>query len=133
VSAFHLNDISKSNVKGKIIEKMKSSEYESSSSMLLLCSPQYITDNVEFRNTLIYCRDCQVLWLIAIDEAHLYVMHGRLFCDSIRQLKRDFFRHISSAGKSYTPLFLAMTATMPLSLLKSLVALTHFKWILPAH
>jgi len=93
--------------------------------MLLLCSPQYIADNVEFRNALLYCHDRQVLCLIAIDEAHIYAMHGHSFRDSIRQLKRDFFYCIYGAGKSYTPLFLTMTATMLLSLLKSLANLIY--------
>ena len=75
-----------------------------------------------------------MLRLIAIDEVHIYAIHGRSFRDSIRVLKQDFFAKLyrGCEGK-YQPLFLAMTATMPICLIKTLFDLTHVNWSKPCY
>ena len=94
VLAYHLDDCAKHDVNETIIPKLETFNYNSSTTMLILCSPQYVADNVDFRNALLRCRDQQMLRLIAIDEVHIYAMHGRSFRDSIRVLKRDYFTKI---------------------------------------
>lgn len=135
VSTYHLDDTSKKDLTEKIIPKINSFQYESSTSMLLLCSPQFIADNIAFCNALLWARDRQVFRLIAIDKAHLYAMHGVSFCDSIQiqQLKRDFFARLYRNPDRYAPLLLAMTATMPTTLLRTLSSLTYVNWELPCH
>lgn len=133
VYAFHLDEESKHDVKQKVIPKMDSFDYNSSTSMLILCSPQYISENIDFRNALLRARDREVLRLIAIDEAHIYAMHGRSFRESVRILGRDFFSKLYRGVKPYYPLCMPMTATMPNSLLSTLSDLTHIDWTKPCH
>ena len=123
VSAYHLNDTPKEDNK-TILPKIYSFEYKSSTLMILLCLPQFIADNIAFRNTLRWARDQEVLQLIAIDEAHLYAMHGVSFRDSIRQLERDFFARLFQNQNKYAPLLLAMTAMLT-TLLLALCNLTY--------
>jgi len=61
VSAYHLNDIPKDDLNKTILPKTNSFEYESSTSMLLLCLPQFIADNITFQNTLLWARDRELL------------------------------------------------------------------------
>jgi len=87
VSTYHLDNRSKHDLNKMILPKINGFKYESSTSMPLVCSPEFLIDTIEFRNALLWARDWEVLRLIAIDEAHLYAMHGASFRDSIRQLK----------------------------------------------
>jgi len=48
VSTCHLDDTSKEDLNKTILPKIYSFEYESSTSMILLCSPQFIADNIAF-------------------------------------------------------------------------------------
>ena len=48
--AVHLEDTGRHDVKEKVIPEMNSFPYDSSSSMIILCSPQYIAENLDFRN-----------------------------------------------------------------------------------
>ena len=102
--------------------------YASSSTMALLCSPQVLVQNSSFREALIRARDRQTLRMIAIDEAHLYAMHGKTFREDIRILRDIFFAPLYNEGAEYTPLFYAMTATMPETLIEALSDLTHVDW-----
>ena len=65
--------------------------------------------------------------MVAIDEAHLYTMHGRTFRECIRVLRDVFFETIFADGE-WHPLFLVMTATMTLDLVESLSILTCVEW-----
>ena len=91
VVAVHLNNASRHDVKESVIPAMDEFPHNSSTTMMILCSPQYIADNIDFRNALLRARDRAVLRLIVINEVHLFVMHGRSFRDSIRVLKRTLF------------------------------------------
>ena len=53
--------------------------YDSSTTMVMLYSPQYLAENIDFRNTLLPCRDHKVLCLIAVNEAHIYAMQRSTF------------------------------------------------------
>ena len=63
--------------------------------------------------------------MIALDKVHIYAQHGRSFHTSIWILQRVFFAIIFAACADYTLLLLAMTDTMPQTLLQSLSDLTH--------
>ena len=132
VSAFNVDDISKSEMETKLIPQIEQFKYNSSSTMLLLSSPQGITDNLKLRNALLRARDREVLRLVAIDEAHLYAM-GMTYRLSIRQLERYFFAPIFKRKRNFVPLLLAMTATMPVPLISVLKDLTHVDWMQPRH
>ena len=62
--------------------------------------------------------------MIAIDEVHLYAMHGRSFFVQIRQLLPDIFSIIYSSKSDYQPLCLLMTATVTHNLLALCTTLT---------
>ena len=57
VSVYHLDNTPKEDLNKTILPKINLFEYESSTSMILLCSPQFIADNITFRNALIWARD----------------------------------------------------------------------------
>ena len=84
VVAVHLDDAAKHDVKENVIPEMDTFPYNSSTTMMILCSPQYIAENIDFRNALLRARDRHVLRLIVFDEVHIYAMHGRSFRDSIK-------------------------------------------------
>ena len=77
VYAFHLDECSKHDTKEKLIPKMDEFEYDSSTTMFILCSPQYLAENLDFRNALLRCRDRKVLRLIAVDEARRLLLTNR--------------------------------------------------------
>ena len=60
-------------------------------------------------------------------------MHVRSFRDSIHFLCYTFFAVIFVIGAAYTPLFLAMTVTMPAKLLGPFSSLTKVDWTRPQH
>ena len=133
VVAVHLDDAAKHGVKENVFPEMDTFPYNSSTTMMILCSPEYIAENIDFRNALLRARDRHVLRLIVIDEVHIYAMHGRSFCDSIRGLQRDLFAKLYHGRKGYATLFLVMKATMPNSLISTLEKLTHIQWSKPCH
>ena len=71
ITAHHLDDTSSMDLEKKIILRMDTFSYHSSSPMLLLCSPQYLAEKASFRDAVIRCKERQVLRLVSIDEAHL--------------------------------------------------------------
>ena len=127
VASFNLDETDSSEIHNKIIPKMDSLPYNSSTSMILLCSPQFLSEDFQLRSALLRARDRQVLRLIALDEAHLYAMGGA-YRASIRLLARSFFARLYKFNPQFYPLFLAMTATMPVSQMKALHELTHIPW-----
>jgi superfamily II DNA/RNA helicase len=133
VSAFHMDEISRKDLNDKIIPMMDTMRYDSSSTRLLLCSPQYLADTPAFLAAVLRANSRRLLRLVAVDEAHLIAMHGRTFRDAIRVLADDFFSVVFSQNAQYSPLFLAMTATMSDSLLRSFKDLTSVDWTKPCH
>ena len=104
-----------------------------SSTMLLMCSPQYLAETTAFRLAVMRNIERRVVRMVAIDEAHLYAAHGRSFRESIRVLREVFFKTIYTVDAEYTPLLLMMTATMPKPLLKSISDLTNVDFTNPDH
>ena len=95
--------------------------------MFLLSSPQQIVENPVLLAVLLRCHAKQTLCLVAIDEVHLYAMHGRSFRVAMCILQRLFFEVVFKSGV-WHPLFLGMTATMTDSLLTSFTTLTNVTW-----
>ena len=111
-SAVHIDDTTRDDTRNKVIPRINDFDYNSSSTLLILCSPQQLAENIAFREAMIRAYKRQILRLVAIDEAHLYAMHGRSFRESIRVLRDHFFAVIcSTATIKYAPLILAMTTT----------------------
>ena len=133
INAIHLDETSWEDVESKVIPKMESIQPDTSSSLFLLCSPQYIAANKKFCDAFLACNERGLLRLVAIDEAHLFSMHGRSFRESIRVLAEVFFRPLFGADRSSEPLFLAMTATMTARLLADFSPLTYVNWALERH
>jgi hypothetical protein len=129
----HLNDSPKHDVKENVVPAMEEFPYDSSTTMMILCLPQYSADKIDFWNALLCARDYKVLRLIIIDKVHIYLMHQCSFRDCIHVLKQTFFTKLYRNVCGYSPLFLIMTATMPLSLIVVLEDLTFVKWSLPSH
>ena len=127
VEAHHLDDTSPSAIANTIIPRMDEIGHHTSSSMFLLSSPQQIVENPALLAALLCCHAKQTLRLVAIDEVHLYAMHGRSFRVAMRILQRLFFEVVFKSGV-WHPLFLGMTATMTDSLITLFATLTNVKW-----
>ena len=67
----------------------------------------------------------KTLRMMAIDEAHLYAMHGRSFRVKICQLLPDLLKIVFADDKQHYTLCLVMMATMTQSLLTALSQLTN--------
>eukprot|EP00581_Thalassiosira_minuscula_P014810 CAMPEP_0183722188 /NCGR_PEP_ID=MMETSP0737-20130205/14224_1 /TAXON_ID=385413 /ORGANISM="Thalassiosira miniscula, Strain CCMP1093" /LENGTH=298 /DNA_ID=CAMNT_0025952309 /DNA_START=62 /DNA_END=955 /DNA_ORIENTATION=+ len=127
ISAYSMDDTSPTDIKDKIIPKMLQFDYNSLTTMVLLSLPQFIADNVEFRDALLRCRDNETLRMCAIDKVHMYAQHVN-FRDSICILRRDLFSKLYGGDQSYEPLFFCATATQPQSLLDTFSDLTFVDW-----
>ena len=99
--------------------------------MVLLCSRQHLTTNKVLCDASILCRDQRTLRLVSLDKEHLWAMHGASFRDLIRILYDDFSTMLFLDQDGYAPLILAMTATMPASLMKPFSAMAHVDFSLP--
>ena len=130
VDAHHVDELSVSDINNKLVPKIESFDYNSTTTLFLLCSPQCLADNHKFRRALIGGAKRKVLRLVAIDEAHLFAMHGRTFRESIRVLRICFFSVVFRNGLDYHPLFLLLTATMTIPLLEGISHLTRVDWTL---
>ena len=76
---------------------------ESSTTLFLLCSPQALVQQTTLRKALIHASAKRVLRLVAIDEAHLYAMHGRSFREDIRILSIVFFFYFIQRREAISP------------------------------
>ena len=74
-----------------IIPRMNAICYNSSSTAFLLASPQFIAESPMFRKALLECYERKTLRVVAIDELHLYAMHGQSFRENIRALRPQLF------------------------------------------
>ena len=128
IEVHHLDELKKSAVRTKLIPRMLAMSSESSTTMFLLSSPQYLAGDALFRNALVQCQAQRTLRLVAIDEVHLYTQHGRTFRECIRYLRDVFFRVVFDVSKTYHPLFLAMTATFTKSMVEYFSNLTNVEW-----
>ena len=133
INAVHLDEHTQEELARTVLPRLEAIRYDSSESLVLLCSPQQLSSSPALLAALLRCRDRQTLRLIVVDEAHLYTMHGATFRDPIRFLRDEFFYKIYAVGLLFTPLLLAMTATMPGSLLEPFSKLTHVDFTLPRH
>ena len=103
-------------------------------STFLLCLPQYLADHVHFQDCVLRCYKRQTLRMVALDEVHLYTMHGRTFRECIRYLLAEFFKKMYNDSSTLKPpLFLAMTTTMMESILISFSSLTNVDWSKKSH
>ena len=133
VNAVHLGETTPDNVAGEVVPKLDVIEHGSSGTLMLLCSPQHLVPNKVLRDVLILCRDRRTLRLVSLDEAYLLAMHGATFRDLICFLRDDLFAILSLDQDGYAPLLLAMTATMPASLLKPFSDMIHVDFSLSCH
>ena len=131
VTAIHLDETSKDDLLHRVIPKMDSLPSNTSSTLILLCSPQALATDKDLLAAVLRAYQRKILRLVAIDEAHLYAMHGRSFRESIRVLQHVFFGVLFAESATWSPLFLAMTATMPATLLASFSTLTNVDWTIP--
>ena len=127
VNAIHLDEISyaTSVKRAELLNRISSLTKNTTSTMFLLLSPQFLIRNEDFRKTLIIKANTGVVRLIKIDEVHLYVQHGITFRREICMLKEVFFEKVyRQNNKPFHPFFLAATATMTHKYVDSLTQLT---------
>ena len=76
VEAHHLDEILPTTLWDIIIPRMDEIQYNTSSTMFLFSSPQYLVKNGVLLDVILRCRARKTFRLVAINEAHLYAMHG---------------------------------------------------------
>ena len=128
--AHHMDEIPSSSnaLEETIVPRMLEILSDSSSTMYLFTSPQYVVDHPIFLRTLLKCHERRTLRFVAIDEAHLYAMHGKTFRECIRLLQTSFFERVFGLEVDHHPLFMVMTATMTSTILPCLSTLTSVDW-----
>ena len=103
--AYHLDELSTRVVTETIIPRITELPYNSSTTLFLFSSPQFIAETESFKAALLDCER-----MVAIDKAHLYAMHSRSFRVQICQLLPDLFKIIFAHDKQQCTLCLVMTA-----------------------
>ena len=96
--AQHIDDCSEAEIKHTIIPRINAIENESSSAMFIFTSPQKLNLCGAIRAAILYAHNRKILQLFAIDEVHLYAMHGRSFCRELRLLHASFFEVVFRSG-----------------------------------
>ena len=90
----HIVDKVYAKLKGKynaLIARIRSLERDTTSTAFLLASPQFMANQPEFTRVLITEAHNRVLHLVVVDEVHLFIQQGILFCGDIYQLTVSFF------------------------------------------
>ena len=124
VEARHLNDMEPNVFWKNIIPSMNKIGFGMMLVLFLFFYPQFLAENRDILSAFLRCHQQKMLHLVAIDEEHLYVIHGCSFQNAIQLLLRLFFSIVFKDDK-WHPLFLAMTATITLLLLSSFSGLTN--------
>ncbi len=112
-----------------LVDRINGLKETTTSTIFLFTSPQFMckSSNKSLLDALLSAHQrAGVLRVVGIDEAHLFVLHS-LFRVEIHMLTELFFKKIFNEGNVewQHPILLAMTATMPLSLVPKLEALTN--------
>jgi superfamily II DNA helicase RecQ len=81
----------------KLLHRGRTLALDTTSSVFLFVSPQFICYHSDFTKMLIGAVDRRVLRLVVLDEVHLHVQQGTSFRPEIRMLKDVFF------AKAYHP------------------------------
>ena len=74
-----------------IIHRIRGLRNDTSSTIFVICSPQFFIKNPAFTKTIVAAGERRILRLVVIDKVHLYVQHGSSFLADTRQLKDDLF------------------------------------------
>ena len=126
VEAHHLDECSDSKVKGEIIPRIKeiAEKEETTPTMFLFVSPQFLTSNPELVEALVHAHNRRVLRGLGIDDVHLYVGHSQ-FRLEIRALKDLIWLRFFPPDKpSIHPNYFVRTATITPYYINMLVGLT---------
>ena len=95
--------------------------------VFLFSSPQKITSNPQWQETLSRCCDNGSLRLLAIDECHLYASHGMEFRAEFGELRKCLFKTLTRQSKIPIPV-LFMTATASPAMVDDLQTLTGLRF-----
>jgi hypothetical protein len=107
--------------------------------VFIFLSPQFIINHPEARDrdVFIKCPHHATLCVVALDEAHIHVQHGRLCRSTIRALQALFFATIfGNQLHLMRPRLIVLTATMPTSyllILSHLLTINSFSGDLLVH
>ncbi|KAL7543828.1 hypothetical protein ACHAWF_007470, partial [Thalassiosira exigua] len=107
----------------KIVGFMDSLEKSTNRTLFLFVSPHKLAGTPSLLAALKHCAEARTLRVVAVDEAHLISTHAS-FRPEVRKLGEEFFRPIfDTAG--WTPIAIAMTATMSQRNLRVYSEITH--------
>ena len=132
VETHHLDELPDDGGKklARIVNRIEELQETTTSTIFLFTSPQFICkeSSKDLLSALISARKRNVLRVVGIDEGHLFVQHS-FFRVEIHMLSELFFKNIFDEDTRTHPIYLAMTATMPLKYIPRLEALTRVSLI----
>ena len=108
------------------LEELSSTD-TSKKRVFLFTSPQKITNNPSWQQTIARCCHNGSLRLLAVDECHLYATHGMEFRAEFAELRKCLFKTITRQSKIPLPV-LFMTATASSAMVEDLQTLTGLRF-----
>ena len=127
VEAHHIDEVWKESKAKyfKLLNRMRGLPINTSSTIFVFSSPQFIVNHNDFRRVLIDAARARVLRAIFVDECHLYVQQGVSFREEIRVLTFVFWGVIfHKRNEGSHPKVVFMTGTMYKSYVPMLSTLT---------
>lgn len=127
VEAHHIDEVWKESREKyyKLLNRMRGLRNNTTSTIFVFTSPQFIINHNDFRRVLIDTAHCRTLRAIFVDECHLYVQQGVAFREEIRLLAFMFWAIIfHKRNKGRHPKVVFMTGTMYKSYVAMLSTLT---------
>ena len=120
---FNLDVIRSTNNNDFLRQRLESLSPESKTTIALFSSPQKLTRDPQWCQTITKCFQNGTLRFIAVDECHLYACHGMEFRQEFSDLKQVLFQCAKRWATTPIPI-LFMTATASLTMVSDLEALT---------
>ena len=126
IEVFNLDELASrcATTRNRILERLAAMKTSSTTTIILLASPQFLCNHKEFVDVLLKkCLPNKTLRSIMIDEAHLWAEHGMTFRPEIRILGETLLKPIYQR-RDNSIFFLAGTGTMSECNLKGFTTLT---------
>ncbi len=112
----HLNKLYNANKKAHkdLLQHCQGLLWSTTMTVFIFLSPQFLINHPNAHGVFIECLHCTTLPFVALDEAHIHLQHGTLFCNKIHVLQAIFFSKIfgNNLGMKQ-PRIIAITATIP--------------------
>ncbi len=96
VGVYHLDELYDSNCPAfdRLLRRCPTIKRNTTSTLFIFLLPQFHVHHCNTLDIFVTCAREGTLRLIAMDEAHIHVLHGTSFHDDIRALQAEFFTQV---------------------------------------